>query len=369
MSMTKELETWIEEVSSGMSNLSKKQAIVLAMYSYGMIMTGRCGLNIIVGFLSLLTDESVVNLRQRLREWLYEKKQKKGEKRCEVEVKKCFEMLIRWILKYWKDNQIILAADATNLSDRFIILTVSVLTSSCAIPVACHVRLSKTKGEWNPIWFDLLDSVSSAIPSTYTVYVLTDRGLASPKLFGKIKKLSWHPMMRISADGLYRVQEGSQWKPLKKIAYRGMTPKVLRIWCYKRNTILCTLLVSWDATCKEPMLVITDRCPQQVRSNFYSLRMWIECGFKDLKRGGLRWEHSKIVHPHRMERLLLVMSISIFAFVRQGNLIHTLPPFFHKTLRLSYSTYGWLFTLVSALRHSPTPTPSFSLYNLPPFPT
>ena len=95
MPMSKELETWIEEVSSGMSNLSKQQARVLALYSYGMIMTGRCGLNVIVGFLSLLTGMSAVNLRQRLREWLYEENHKKGKKRCEIEVKTCFEVLTR----------------------------------------------------------------------------------------------------------------------------------------------------------------------------------------------------------------------------------------------------------------------------------
>jgi hypothetical protein len=38
-----ELEYWIAEVSSALVSLSRPQAEVLALYSYGMVLTGRAG--------------------------------------------------------------------------------------------------------------------------------------------------------------------------------------------------------------------------------------------------------------------------------------------------------------------------------------
>ena len=66
MSHPKELEQWCGEVSSNLPHLSKSLAMVLSLYSFGMVMTGRCGLTTIVTFLSLLLGKDPGNLRQRL---------------------------------------------------------------------------------------------------------------------------------------------------------------------------------------------------------------------------------------------------------------------------------------------------------------
>jgi hypothetical protein len=124
--------------------------------------------------------------------------------------------------------------------------------------------------------------------------------------------------------------------------------------------------VIWDFHTDEPCLLITDLAPKWARQRIYSLRMWIECGFKDLKRGGLRWEQSKIQCPQRMERLVLVMSVTTFYLLRHGNLVINLPEVFHKTLRLSRFTYGWLFSLVSAIRQSSLPIQKFAPYSFKP---
>ena len=40
--------------------------------------------------------------------------------------------------------------------------------------------------------------------------------------------------------------------------------------------------------------VITDLAPERARVACYGLRAWIEAGFKDVKRGGFGWHHSKM---------------------------------------------------------------------------
>jgi hypothetical protein len=128
MHSPQELEYWSEEVSIAFPHLSRAQAQVLAMYSYGMSMTKQCGQTIVAVFLGLLLGVKAGNLRQRLREWTYEKEQKQGKKRRELEVESQFVALLRWVLKQWGEKgQVVLGMDVTYLKDRYTILCVSVV--------------------------------------------------------------------------------------------------------------------------------------------------------------------------------------------------------------------------------------------------
>src|SRR5690606_36342949 len=104
--------------------------------------------------------------------------------------------LLRWILRSWQDERVILAMDATYLKDRFIILAISVVVNGCAIPVAWHVRRADACGEWNPIWYQLFDQIAPIL-SDYEVYMLADSGLRSKAVFERVKAYGWHCVMRI----------------------------------------------------------------------------------------------------------------------------------------------------------------------------
>ena len=365
-----ELDYWIEEVSSAFARLSRTQATVLALYSYGMAMTQHSGQTIVSTFLGLVLGQSIPNLRQRLREWTYEGQQKRGEKRRTIEVEGQFAALLGLILRYWRSpKQLVLALDVTYLRDRHTILTVSVVYRGCAIPVAWHVLISNQKGEWHPRWVRLLERLQQVHGLPAQVWVLGDRGLYSKRLFDVIRKAGWHPVMRIRPQGLYRRPQSKHWRSLDTLAFRGMNSIRRRVVCFKGDPVLCTLWVQWPARYDEPCLIVTDVAPRRLVGNPYALRTWIECGFKDLKRGGLHWEQCKITHPQRMERLLFIMALALFWLVRQGSvqadellLEDALPP-------LSCVTLGWLSTLVCAIQQRPLPFAYFSPYSFPSSPS
>src|SRR5947199_6883737 len=48
------------------------------------------------------------------------------------------------------------------------------------------------------------------------------------------------------------------------------------------------------------------------------MRAWIECGFKDTKRGGWNWHHTKMTDPGRAERHWLVMAVATLWVVSVG---------------------------------------------------
>ena len=94
-----------------------------------------------------------------------------------------------------------------------------------------------------------------------------------------------------------------------------MVPSVGSAWsgrviCFKSRPLACTLLAAWAAAYTDPWLILTDLAPEQADVCWYSLRAWIECGFKDTKRGGWQWQQTKIVEPARAARLWLAIAVA-----------------------------------------------------------
>jgi hypothetical protein len=363
-----ELDCWIDEVSSAFSGLSRPQAQVLALYSYGMAMLCQCGLTTVSYFIGELFGMKWEAVRRRLREWTYEAAAKRGQKRCSVDVEAQFAPLLRWVMSHWRDKrQLVLALDVTYLRQRHTILAVSVVYGGSAIPVAWHVMRGETQGAWHALWVALLRRLAPAIPRQCQVWVLCDEGLYSKRLFHEICQHGWHPVMRIRTQGVYRRANGRHWRRLDTVAQRGMKARAWRGQCFKGDPLTCTLWVQWAAGYDQPCLLVTDLVPKHLKRHVYGLRSWIEGGFKDLKRGGLHWEQSKTPCPDRMARLLLVMALAIGWLVVQG-VTQTVGEAHAAPAPLSLMRRGWIRMLVAAIRQQPTAFAFWPPYRLPPFP-
>ncbi len=322
MSRSDSLAQWIDTVSSQMPHLSRAHARVLAYWSYGMVVAQSCGLTTVAGVLSLLLGQSPQTLRQRLREWCYAASEKKGPKRKEVPVAACFGALLRWVLSWWpaQERRLVLALDATTLGQRFTVLAISVVYRGCAIPVAWTVVVATEKGAWRPHWEGLIRLLEGSVPADWTVLVLADRGLYARWLYQTIVAVHWHPFLRINPGGQYRRRGQSRFRPL-----RGLVPTVGLSWsgrveCFAtpEARLACTLLACWSAGHRDPWLILTDLAPQRADVAWYSLRFWIECGFKQTKRAGWQWQQTKMEDPERASRLWLAMAVATLWVVSVG---------------------------------------------------
>lgn len=310
----KELSQWISTVSTHMPHLSKPEATVLALYSFGMIIAQSCGLTSIAVVLALLCHQSENTIRQRLREFYQNKGDKRGTKRKEVLVESCFAPLLRWVVTWWNpdERRLVLAMDATTLRDTFTVLSIHVVYRGCAIPIAWVVVEATRKGAWQPHWRHLFNCLREVIPADWTVLVLADRGLYAKWLFKKIRDLDWHPFLRIKHQYAVRPHGLVQWRPITELIAPGAA-----VWC---GTVTCfrtpeaqitgTLLLSWASDATEPWAILTDLSPDTAEIAWYGMRMWIEGSYKDMKRGGWHWEQTKMEEPARVARLWLVMAVA-----------------------------------------------------------
>src|SRR5438034_7253971 len=106
MSCQQGLYQWQQTLATHLPHLSKPQARVLALWSYGMLLARSCALSSVVLVLSALLGNKPDALRQRLREFYYDAADKAGDKRQEIEVTTCFAPLLAWVFSWWQADQI-----------------------------------------------------------------------------------------------------------------------------------------------------------------------------------------------------------------------------------------------------------------------
>ena len=320
MSHRKALSQWEESVSRHLPHLSRPQAHVLALWSYGMVLAKSCGLTSVAALLADLLGSSLSTLRQQLREWCYDAQDKKGAHRQEVDVTLCFAPLLCWIVSLWPANEcrLALAMDATTLSDRFTVLCISVVYRRCAIPVAWKVMRGGEQGSWEPYWKALFTALQGSVPKHWKVIVLADRGLYAPWLFRHIVRLGWHPFLRINLGGKVRPVGAQKFDWLSTLVPQTGSAWCGLVDCFIQSTLRCTLLARWDEGYADPWLVLTDLAPQAADVVWYSMRTWIEGGFKDTKRGGWQWHQTKMTDPARASRLWVAIAVATLWVVSVG---------------------------------------------------
>ena len=376
MSRHDELSAWTTLVSTNLPHLSKPQATVLALWSFGITFTRCCGRGTVATFLALLLQQKVATVEQRLYEWCLDAPAKAGPKRTALDVTTCFVPLLHWIVRLWTSPQLALTIDASSLSDRFVVLAVSVVYRGCAIPVAWTILPAGQKRAWRREWLRLLRLLRPAIPSHWTVLVLADRGLYARWLFRRIVRVGWHPFLRINQQCKFRPAGQATFYGLRTLCgqagqrWRGYGTAFATPKCQ----VACTLVAWWGDGHAEPWYILTDLPPDGCDAQWYGLRSWCEQGFKCTKRGGWQWQQTQMTDPVRVARLWLAMAVATLWVISVGSDLEVGPtttapelPDLRSLLDLGMPTQprrtrlfrlGWIWLLVQALRQRSLPLPT-----------
>lgn len=210
---------WQKRVRDLLPSLTKPQAMVLGLLSYGMVILDGCGMTRLSNGLAKIEQVKASRLRQRLREFYYEAEAKRGKKRRAVDVQGCFGDLLRAILREWEGKQE-LALDASSLGERFTVLNISVMYRGCGIPIAWKILPAMQEGQWRPYWEEMLAALAGIVPQDWIV--MADRGLYAPWLYRAIQRLGWHPMLRVKEELSFRARGEESFSPMgMRVQRRG----------------------------------------------------------------------------------------------------------------------------------------------------
>lgn len=313
------------EVHHLLPSLSRSQANVLGELVFAMLMVDGCGMTRICSYLSELLDQAMNTLRQKYRELYYEKEAKAGVKqgrckRCEVVVEELFADLLRGVLQDWQGPKtLVLALDASTLSDRLTVLSISVMYRGCGIRVAWTILPASVEGAWRPHWERMLALLAPAVPSEWQVLVMADRGLYAAWLFRAIQAQGWHPFLRVKQTLSFQAAGESTFGEIgTRVKRLGREWKGPGTWSEQGEPMQGTGWVRWEQGYEEPICVVSDLPTSEAKTAWYQLRFWIEDEYKDGKRGWFHWEHSKMTKPERAGRLWLVLSIAMQKAVLVG---------------------------------------------------
>ena len=170
-------------------------------------------------------------------------------------------------------------------------------------------------------WENLLVSLKGQIPAGWQVLVLADRGLYARWRYTAIVACGWHPFLRINLGVKARTPgEGgvdwlNRWVPKPGTSWKG----AVECFAQQKSRLCCTLLLQWERGYEHPWAILTDLSASETQIAWYRLRAWVEAGFKDVKRGGWGWHHSKMQDASRVERLWLAMAVAMVWTVSVGS--------------------------------------------------
>ena len=96
-----------------------------------------------------------------------------------------------------------------------------------------------------------------------------------------------------------------------------------------------------DAGPGGPWVVLTDKAPDDVDLGAYGLRVWIEQGFRTLKRMGWQWHRTRRQDPDRVARHWLVLAYGMRVEEARHRPLSVFQLSRSRTQRLLHRGYSW----------------------------
>lgn len=305
------------EIERRFPSLGKWQAKGLALACWGLIIQEQCQLSRIA---EALPEWGVFNtVRQRLKRWI--RNPRIGTTSA------CYEW-IGWVWSSCQFSRPVLLVDETKLSDRLAVMMVSLAFEGRAIPLLWRCYYASSALDYPQqgqvlLIYGLLAHVLSALPAQVRPVVQMDRGLAhSSAMLRALKVLKLDFLVRVKATSRFTSRRGHS-QLLHQMIKVGET-----VWAHgtlfaRNHRITGSIYLTWEYGQDEAWCLFSN--DPHLAGHRYALRWWQEESFKDLKSGGWQWQTSHICCPIRMERLILVMSISYAWMLSLGVLLGEAP--------------------------------------------
>ena len=218
-----------DEIATYFPGLRPAQVSCLALWVIGRLLSGSCLQTKVVSALSAWAHADA--LRQRLREGLYDGRDRAAPCATQIEVEVCWPWLFAWVCALWDGGRLPLALDPTYERDRLVSVSLSVLYRGGAVSVAAVVLPANRKGDGLPDLLRVLEAFEGVPRPRREILVMTDRGLWSPALWSAFRRLGWHPIMRVHQGAAFRPEGGRRFRPAREWAggagrlfVRGGTP-------------------------------------------------------------------------------------------------------------------------------------------------
>jgi hypothetical protein len=241
--------------------------------------------------------------------------------------------LVGQLLRYWRDQRLTFVLDATSLHERATVLYLGLLVHSRLLPVSWHVL--PVHEPWKDHHWDVVATLlERVIPhlGNADCTLRAERGLGGHPLVQLCQERHWHEVLRLPAHHTCPPARG-RWAS-RRLACRELVPRRGSSWfgpvqLWQQDPVSVQLSATWEPDQQDPWIVLSDRPAGRERIRSYALRTRVESTFQDLKRRGWDLEGTVIADRARLDRLRLVVFLSLGLAGSPGRLLPAascLPP-------------------------------------------
>lgn len=281
----------------------------MALLVTGLFLSMGIHLSLIVNEWPLLSKN--VSLVNRLRRFLDNQR---------MSVQAWYWPLAQEIVTVFAGRELRLVIDCTKVGFNYRLLTIGLAYRKRTLPLAWSVHRGSKGHVTTKAQIALFKQVSPLIPRSAQVWVMGDSGFQSVLLLRWLCRRGWHFVIR--QQGRIKVyRTGFGWQKINTFdLVEGQTRFIgwVRL-SQKHNVGWFWLILHWQAGEDEPWYLVSDRRGGRELIKRYTVRMWMEEMYGDMKGHGFDLEATHLDDPQRISRLFLGVCLTFVWFISLGS--------------------------------------------------
>lgn len=229
-----------------------------------------------------------------------------------------YRPLVADLLAHWPDQEINLVMDRTDLERDKSLLVLALAFRYRALPLAWQVLPFGGTSEVRQR--ALLQQIRAYLPADKRVLFMGDSEFRAVGLQRYCRQNGWGWHVGVKSDTLFQHGE-APWQPLQALAIQPGQRRYLHHITLTQSAAFprVHLMVDWTHQDDHPRYVVSDQ-PANGRSwRRGRKRFWIEPTFRDWKSYGFDLETTHILDDHRLDRLILAVSIATLWLLHLGH--------------------------------------------------
>jgi hypothetical protein len=234
-----------------------------------------------------------------------------------------FRPIARHLLAGFCGRSLRLILDPTDLAEDLTIVQVAVAYRGRALPLAwmCVYIKPDTVKEALQLLFA---EIQPWLPASARVYLLADREFHGQETLSLIQAQGWIPVVRIKGSTRVELADGTMGQVAELAPPDGQTAFFQQVWLTAWGYGPYSLSVATAPPAQrghkpaDPWFILsTDPAGPQILY-WYECRMWVDEMFRDLKSQGFHLEQTRLTHPERIDRLMLVLALAYWWLLGRG---------------------------------------------------
>ncbi|MBI5957475.1 MAG: transposase [Chloroflexi bacterium] len=310
---------WMEQIARYVPGLGKWQVKGLALFSLGVIWAEHSALTKVAEKLGRFGGPD--SLERRFQRWLSNPR---------LDLMLCLKGWVRWVTSAYDHSRVVLLVDETKLGAHLSVMMVGLAYQQRCIPLVW--RCYRTHDGQVQLIGEMLAFIAAVGVFAYPPLVQADRGIGtSPALCQAVADLGWRYLFRVQNHTQVLTRQG-QYVPLWRLVHRpGQQWFGHGVVFKKRGRLRAYVHVLWAPGQAEPWCLVAN--DPLTLGEHYTLRVWQEEGFRDLKSGGWQWQRSRVWQPDHAERLILVLALAYAWTLTYGTLALHSPDLLRRVTR------------------------------------